>query len=140
MRSEPSALLLDTHVWIWFNDGLPELSEQLRQLVDDAARRGEVWVSIISVWEVSLLYSKQRLRLQGSCLDWVQRALAPPLALAALTPGIAVDCNTLPGGFHSDPADRIITATARVEGMTVVTRDRQILDYAAQGYVSALAC
>jgi PIN domain nuclease of toxin-antitoxin system len=103
MRSEPSALLLDTHVWIWLNEGLPELREQLRRSIDDASRRGEAWVSIISVWEVSLLYSKQRLRLETSCLDWVQRALAPPLALAALTPAIAVDCNTLPGRFHSDP-------------------------------------
>ena len=87
-----------------------------------------------------MLYLKQRLRLETSCLDWVQRALAPPLTLAALTPVIAVECNSLPSRFHDDPADRIITATARVEGLTVVTRDRQILDYAAQGYVSALAC
>ncbi|MGH6886041.1 MAG: type II toxin-antitoxin system VapC family toxin [Geminicoccales bacterium] len=140
MRSERSALLLDTHVWIWFNEGLPELFEQQRQSIDDAARRGEAWVSIISVWEVSLLHSKRRLRLDTSCLDWVRRALAPPLALAALTPAIAVECNGLPGRFHSDPADRIIIATARVEGLTVITRDRQILDYAAQGYVGALAC
>jgi PIN domain nuclease of toxin-antitoxin system len=140
MRSEHSALLLDTHVWIWFNEGLPELSEQRRRLIDDAARRGEARVSVMSVWEVSLLHAKQRLRLETSCLDWVHRALAPPLALAPLTPAIAVDCNNLPGQFHSDPADRIITATARIEGLTVITRDRQILDYAAQGYVSALAC
>jgi PIN domain nuclease of toxin-antitoxin system len=140
MRSDHAALLLDTHVWIWFNEGLPELSDQQRQSIDDAARRGEAWVSIISVWEVSLLHSKQRLRLHTSCLDWVRRALAPPLALAALTPEIAVDCNSLPGRFHSDPADRIITATARVEGLSVVTRDRQILDYAIEGHVSALAC
>jgi PIN domain nuclease of toxin-antitoxin system len=87
-----------------------------------------------------LLHSKQRLRLGTSCLDWVRRALAPPLALAALTPEIAVDGNGLPGQFHNDPADRIITATARVEGLTVITRDRQILDYAREGHVSALAC
>jgi PIN domain nuclease of toxin-antitoxin system len=49
MRSDRSALLLDTHVWIWFNEGLPELSDQQRQSIDDAARRGEAWVSIISV-------------------------------------------------------------------------------------------
>jgi PIN domain nuclease of toxin-antitoxin system len=140
MTTEPSALLLDTHVWIWLNEGLPELSAQQRQRLDDAARRGEAWVSIISVWEVSSLHSKQRLHLGTSCLDWAQRALAPPLALAALTPQIAVECNGLPGQFHNDPADRIIVATARVEGLTVVTRDRQILDYAAQGYVNALAC
>jgi PIN domain nuclease of toxin-antitoxin system len=140
MRNDRSALLLDTHVWIWFNEGLPELSDQQRQSIDDAARRGEAWVSIISVWEVSFLHSKQRLRLGTSCLDWVRRALAPPLALAALTPEIAVECNDLPGRFHSDPAGRIITATARVEGLTVITRDRQILDYAKEGHVSALGC
>jgi PIN domain nuclease of toxin-antitoxin system len=70
----------------------------------------------------------------------INRALAPPLALATLTPEIAVESNGLPGQFHSDPVDRIITATARIEGMTVVTRDRQILAYAAQGHVSALPC
>ena len=60
--------------------------------------------------------------------------------MAPLTPEIPVECNGLPGRFHHDPADRIITATARVEGLTVVTRDPQILDYAAEGYVGALAC
>jgi PIN domain nuclease of toxin-antitoxin system len=140
MRSERSGLLLDTHVWIWFNEGLPELSEQHRQTIDEAARRGEVWVSVMSVWEVSLLHAKQRLRLDTSCRDWVQRALAPPLALAALTPAITVECNSLLGQFHSDPADRIITATVRVAGLRVITRDRRILDYATQGHVSAVAC
>lgn len=140
MRTEAGALLLDTHVWIWLNEGLPELSVDRRQSIDDAARRGQVWVSIISVWEVSLLHSKQRLHLGTSCLDWARRALAPPLALAELTPEIAVECNGLPGRFHSDPADRIIMATARIGGLTVVTRDRQILAYAGQGYVHALPC
>lgn len=53
---------------------------------------------------------------------------------------IAVECTRLPGQFHNDPGNRIITATARIEGLTVVTRDRQILDYGAQAYVGALAC
>jgi PIN domain nuclease of toxin-antitoxin system len=97
-------------------------------------------VSIISVREVSLLHTKRRLHLGTSCLDWARRALAPPLALATLTPAIAVECNSLPGQFHDDPTDRMIAATARLEGLTVVTRDRQILAYAAQGYVSALPC
>jgi PIN domain nuclease of toxin-antitoxin system len=140
MSTEAPALLLDTHVWIWLNEGLPELALEQRRSIDAAARRGQAWVSIISAWEVSLLHSKQRLHLRTSCLDWVNRALAPPLALATLTPEIAVESNGLPGQFHSDPVDRIITATARIEGMTVVTRDRQILAYAAQGHVSALPC
>jgi PIN domain nuclease of toxin-antitoxin system len=140
MRAEAGALLFDTHVWTWLNEGLPELSVERRQSIEDAARRGEVWVSIISVWEVSLLHSKRRLQLGTSCLDWARRALAPPLALATLAPEIAVECNSLPGQFHDDPADRMIAATARLESLTVVTRDRQILAYAAEGYVSALPC
>jgi PIN domain nuclease of toxin-antitoxin system len=138
MSTEAGALLLDTHVWIWLSEGVPELSVERRHSIEDAARRGEVWVSIISVWEVSSLHSKRRLHLGTSCLEWARRALAPPLALATLTPEIAVECNSLPGQFHDDPADRMIAATARLEDMTVLTRDRQILAYAAQGHVDAL--
>jgi PIN domain nuclease of toxin-antitoxin system len=140
MRTEAGALLLDTPIWIWLNEVLPELPVERRQSIEDAARRGEVRVSIISVWEVSLLHAKRRLHLGTSCLDWARRALAPPLALATLTPEIAVECNSLPGQFHDDPSERMIAAPARLEGLTVVTRDRQILAYAAQGYVSVLPC
>jgi PIN domain nuclease of toxin-antitoxin system len=139
-RIERSALLLDTHAWTGSTRGLPELSEQLRQAVDDAARRGEVWVSVISPGEVSMLCSKHRLHLERSCLDSVQRALAPPARLGVAHRQDRGRVQQMPGRFHNDPADRIITATAPVETLTVVTRDRQILDYAAEGYVSALAC
>jgi PIN domain nuclease of toxin-antitoxin system len=56
-----------------------------------------------------------------------------------LTPEIAMSCHLL-SGFHSDPIDRMLVATARIEGLTLVTRDRAILDYAAQGHVRALPC
>jgi PIN domain nuclease of toxin-antitoxin system len=133
-------LLLDTHVWIWLNEGVPRLSEAFRRRIDRAATREGVWVSVISVWEVSLLISKRRLQFGRGCLDWVTGALAPPIALASLTPAIAVACNELPGRLHSDPADRILAATARVEDLTLVTSDRPLLDYARQGHLRALAC
>ena len=53
---------------------------------------------------------------------------------------IAMACHQLPGQFHNDPLDRIPVATARIDGLTLVTRDRAILDYAAQGHVRALPC
>ena len=123
----------------------PEISEPvLRRSIFEAARRRErLFVSIISIWEVSLLatrsnaWSSKQPVWTGCDEPW---RLSLWHRLAPLTAEIAVECNGLPGQFHNDPADRIITATARVEGLTVVTRDRQILDYAAQGYVSALAC
>jgi hypothetical protein len=49
MRSDRSALLLDTHVWIWFNEGLPKRSEQQRQSIDDAAGRGEGFIDHFGV-------------------------------------------------------------------------------------------
>jgi len=58
----------------------------------------------------------------------------------SLTTEIAVGRNGPPGPFHNDPADRIITATARVEGLTVATRDPADPRRRGAGYVSALAC
>lgn len=90
--------------------------------------------------EVSLLHAKRRLRLGRALRTWVRQALAPPIRVADLTPEIALECHHLPVWLHSDPADRVLVATARQEGLTLLTRDRTILDYAARGYVRALAC
>ena len=141
MRSDPRNLLLDTHVWIWLVRGETRISEPILETIFEAAGARTLFVSVMSIWEVSLLASKGRLVLNRPCLEWVDVALVRSgTELALLTAEIAVECNGLPGQFPNDPADRIITATARIEGLTVVTRDRQILDYATQGYVSALAC
>ncbi len=59
---------------------------------------------------------------------------------AALDGDIAIDAATLPGGFHRDPADRLLMATARKMDLAIVTSDRKILDYAAAGHVRAIAC
>jgi PIN domain nuclease of toxin-antitoxin system len=141
MRSEPRQLLLDTHVWIWLVRGETRIAEPVLEAIFEAAGARTLFVSVMSIWEVSLLVSKGRLLLKQPCLEWVGAAIVRSgTELMALTAEIAVECNSLPGQFHDDPADRIITATARVNGLTLVTRDRQILDYAAEGYVGALAC
>jgi PIN domain nuclease of toxin-antitoxin system len=54
-------------------------------------------------------------------------------------PQIAVEACSLPEAFHRDPADRMIVATARVTSAVLMTRDRQILDYAARGHLTAIA-
>jgi PIN domain nuclease of toxin-antitoxin system len=56
-----------------------------------------------------------------------------------LSPSIAVESCELPEMFHRDPVDRLIVATARVANATLMTRDRQILDYAARGHLTAIA-
>jgi PIN domain nuclease of toxin-antitoxin system len=64
----------------------------------------------------------------------------PGVQAQQLTPDILIESSLLPGQLHGDPADRIIIATARALDLTVVTRDRHILDYADKGHVRALAC
>lgn len=64
----------------------------------------------------------------------------PNTVLAELTPKILMESSFLPGPVHKDPADRIIAATAREYGFTVMTRDRVLLDYGAEGYLSVLEC
>lgn len=102
---------------------------------------GRVGVSPITAWELGLLASKGRLPAAtkpAALLDDLLNHAG--VSLEPLTPSILIDSSFLPGEFHSDPADRIIVATARALELTIITRDRAILDYARQGYVRALPC
>ncbi len=133
-------LLLDTHIWIWLMNGeRQQLGSVAIEAIEQAAAGGRVYVSAISVWEVSMLDSKGRIRLSRDCSEWVHQALAAPgLHLLPLSPDIAVASSRLPGAFPGDPADRILAASARLMNLTLVTRDQRILEYGAMHYVSVL--
>jgi len=74
-------------------------------------------------------------------VQWFRRLLAVPLIrLTDLSPDILIASSFLPDDTLRDPADKVIIAMGRELGMTIITRDRLILDYAARGHVSALAC
>jgi PIN domain nuclease of toxin-antitoxin system len=60
--------------------------------------------------------------------------------LTPLEPEVALSASYIRRPLHSDPADRLLIATARDLGVPLVTRDRRILDYAALGHVEAIAC
>ncbi len=140
MPNPERALLLDTHVWIWLLSDEGEMKLSAVRALEEAARRGLVRVSAISVWEVAMLEAKGRIRLAKECLAWVDEALrAPGIALVPLTPEIAVESSRLPGGFHGDPADRILVATARRLGATLVTRDERILAYGKAKHLNVMA-
>jgi PIN domain nuclease of toxin-antitoxin system len=133
-------LLLDTHVWIWVMEGrTDEVPSAVLEAVERAQADGRVWVSAISVWEVGMLEAKGRLTLSRGIREWVRRALGVPgVRLAELSPEVALDSSSLPGSVHGDPADRILIATARNLGATLVTRDRHIVGYGEQGLLAVL--
>jgi PIN domain nuclease of toxin-antitoxin system len=138
--SEPPPLLLDTHIWLWLAEGTGPLSSGARETIGFAASGGKLKVAAISIWEVALLASRSRIVLAKPTTEWVAQALlAPGLSLEPLSPRIAIESCHLPAGFRSDPADHFIVATARVTNAILMTRDRRILDYAAQGHLTALS-
>jgi PIN domain nuclease of toxin-antitoxin system len=130
-------IILDTHVWIWMMEGASKaLSPATVSLVESAGGRSELAVSAISVWELAMLETKGRITLSRSIDEWVNAALtAEGMRLAQLTPEIALESSRLPGDVHGDSADRMIVATARVLGATLVTCDEQILEYGSAGHV-----
>lgn len=137
-RTWADPFVLDTHVWIWLMEGLEsELSAATIRAIEAAGGRGQLALAAISVWELGMLEALGRITLSQSVDEWVGAALrAPGLRLADLTPEIAVESTRLPGKPHGDPADRMIMATTRVLGGTLITCDDQILAYGASGHLS----
>ncbi len=135
-----ASLLLDTHVWIWVMEGRAhEVPARVLEEVERAQADGRVWVSAISISEIGMLEAKGRLTLSRGIRDWVRRALGVPgVRVAELSPEVALDSSSLPGTLHGDPADRILIATARHLGATLVTRDPNIISYGEQGLLAVL--
>ena len=132
-----SPLLLDTHCWLWAQLGLIEkLSRAALSAIRSAESTGRLRVSVISIWELGMLEKRRRVVLPRNIAPWVEEALAKPgISLAHFTPEIAIESVHLPGDLHADPADRIIVATARVLGATLVTKDRRLIEYSLLRHV-----
>ena len=131
-------ILLDTHTWIWLVSGSKELPTDAITRINKAGSEGKVFVWAISVWELSMLVANNRVTLSKPINKWVEDSLNQPgVNLSLLTPEVAIESGFLPE-FHGDPADRIIVATARLNNLILLTRDRKILDYGHNGYIHCL--
>ncbi len=126
---------------IWIATDSPIVPAAYKAIEREVSAGRPARVSPISAWEIGLLVAGNRINLAMAPTRWFHRFIdSPDVELAELTPDILIAAWFLPGALHRDPADRIICATAREGGHTVVTRDRKILDYAAAGHCRALAC
>ena len=121
-------IILDTHIWIWWVDNNSRLTQPYREWIQNYQFQG-LGISMISCWEVAKLVEVGRLTLSISVEEWLQGALAyPGVQLLDLTIPIIVESTRLTG-FHRDPADQIIVATARIYGYPLLTADAKILAY-----------
>lgn len=129
-------LVLDTHVWIWTINGDPTITLSTRQKIRLALQKSRVLIPAICVWEVAMLWKRNRIQLREPLLDWVRAALEKSgFSLVPITDTIAVESALLPGKFHNDPADCLIVATARLEKAVLFTRDSRIMEYGRAGHV-----
>lgn len=135
-----TGLLLDTHIWIWYAEGVPEkLDEQVLGTIENSLHQRRLYVSSVSVWEIGLLCAKNRIALSGPTREWINAAISlPGLRLKPLGADAAIEGALLPGAPHADPADRLLIGEARTSGLTLVTRDQKILDYGRAGHVHVL--
>ncbi len=121
-------IILDTHIWVWWVQGDNRLTQQ-HQLLLQAHQTDGLGVSLYSCWEVAKLVEYGRLVLPCSLEEWFITALTEPgIQLLDLTLPIIMDSTRLTG-FHRDPADQLIVATARVLGLPLLTADQKILNY-----------
>ena len=132
--------LLDTCAAIFIVDN--RMAQAASDALSEAWRQGtKTYVSPITAWEIGILGSRGRFKSPDPPLRWFERVLAlPNVQLAELPPKVLLESSLLPGSPPRDPADRIVAATAREFGFTVMTRDRELLGYARDGYLSAMEC
>jgi PIN domain nuclease of toxin-antitoxin system len=119
-------ILADTHVVVWLAFDPNRISRKARVAIDDARKNAEgLAISDITLLELATLARKGRLRLDISLESFLQevesRFVVLPITGRACARAIA-----LPASYPQDPADRIIGATALVEGLSLLTADREI--------------
>jgi len=124
--------LLDTHVLLWWVGGNKRLSRAQKRVIESASAERPLLVAQISQWEIATLVSLGRINLDRPLRDWLEAAMAAPLVqTVGITPAVAAEVASLPSTFHGDPANRLIVATARVMGATLLTADQRIVDAAS---------
>jgi len=121
--------VLDTHAWIWAVLNDRRLGPRARRVLNSISHE-KIGLAAISLKEASWLLARGRIVIEApnlSWADWLRLASSvPQLDILPLTAEVAIESEQFSSRFPSDPADRLICATARVHGLTLLTSDRSI--------------
>lgn len=127
-------ILLDTHIFLWFQSGNSKLSSQEIEHILTAHRQQTLFLSAISIWEIAMLEKQKRIALHQPIQKWIRTA-TEDLNVIPISADIALESVLLPNCEHKDPADRLILATARILDLKILSQDEKILSYINLGYV-----
>ena len=119
-------ILLDTHVALWAITDNPNLSDKARKLI--LAQSSTVWISSVSVWEISIKYSLGRCGVPIPGRDAMQYFRQAGYRFLSIEPEHAVAVEELPN-YHQDPFDRLLVAQTLVEPMRLITHDKLVASY-----------
>ena len=128
-------LLADTHVLLWYFEGLKELAPRRVRQLDAALAGASLCASVVSLYEIGLLVRKGRLRRLADLSLWLRRAIALGLVVLPVDAECALEAARLPGEPPPDPFDQLLVATSRVHGLQLATRDESVQAYSAAGHV-----
>jgi PIN domain nuclease of toxin-antitoxin system len=119
-------ILVDTHVVLWLAFDQRQISSKARMAIDDARKNASgLAICDITLMELVALANKGRLRLDIS-LESFLREVETRFVVLPITGRACARAVGLPASYPRDPADRIIGATALVEGLAMLTADREI--------------
>jgi PIN domain nuclease of toxin-antitoxin system len=119
-------ILVDTHVVVWLAFDEARISKQAGSEILKARENGEgLAISDISLFELARVFNRERVRLAIS-IESAVAEVERRFAVLPVTGRISLRTLSLPASYPKDPADRIIGATALVEGIPLITADREI--------------
>ena len=119
-------ILLDTHIVLWLTADPARLSPKAKKTIEEARRNAEsLAICDITLLELATLAKKRRIQLTISLESLLQEIEARFVVLPISSRACARTLQ-LPASYPKDPADRLIGATALVEGLLLVTADSEI--------------
>jgi PIN domain nuclease of toxin-antitoxin system len=122
----PVLILLDTHVVIWLAQDQIRISSRAHNAITNTREGGQgLFVSSMTLLELARLASQKRIQLTPN-LEAFLREVERRFAVLPITGRICVQAFEFPASYPKDPADRVIGATAVIEGLSLVTADQAI--------------
>jgi PIN domain nuclease of toxin-antitoxin system len=118
--------LLDTHVAIWIFQDRSQLSKDAIAIMDDLS--SALYVSIASAWEIAIKVSVGKLEFAGGVSGFLETIRQNDIQIIGVSPEHVRRVEALPF-LHRDPFDRLLTATALAEDMSIITADENSHQY-----------